>query len=331
MPPIPNDSLTALRNIVKTTGLSDADVTGLFARLSEDDAVIYGSSILYAYKKVSTLGTVGVGDIDIAFRNAGLLNIFANFLFNIFASDCVIVDYSSILTSPNDSIINDNLPIGLIYSDKASYKLNSTSAPGVNQMGSLDIEKHYPSPGYSYIHEALANIKGTNYSNTQTVSIYIPGKTPIQLVLCDNDLIGSRSLTQYIQQTTDFTVMAGTFDGSTLTESYSNYIDTGVAVYTDDIPQADGNGRYHLDWMLYRLQKLISRGFTVYFERQQQIDDWNNIPNNPPIWGATSGSSTICPFNKISQPLVLSPVSFTVPVISRMTIADFSGVQFDDL
>ena len=332
IPPIINDSFTALRNLIKTTGLFDSDITGLFSGLGEDTAVIYGSSILYAYKKVNSLGPddVAVGDIDIAFRSAAVLNVFAKFLYNIFGGDCVIVDFSSILTSPNDSIINDILPIGLIYSDKASYKLISTTAPGVNQMGSLDIEKHYPSQGYSYIHEALANIKGTNYTNMQTVSIYIPGKTPIQLVLCDNTLIGSRTLTQYIQQTTDFTVMAGTFDGTTLTESYSNYIDTGVAVYTDDIPQVDGS-RYHLDWMLYRLQKLISRGFTVYFERQQQIDDWNDIPNNPPIWGATSGSSTECPFNIISQPLVLSPVSFTVPVISRMTIADFSGVQFDDL
>ena len=334
MSAIPDDSITVLRNLIKTTGLSDDDITELFTGIGEDSGFIYGSSVLYAYKKAYTLGpgNVGVGDIDIAFRSSTFLNIFAKFLYTALGPDCMITDINDILSFTDingDSIktnanYSEGANFGYIEADRPSYKLISSSAPGVNEMGSLNVEKYYQQ-SYSYIHDAHGNIKGTVYLNTSVVSIYLPGRTHIQLVLCNNGLIGSRTLTQYIQQTMDFTIISGTFDGTTLAEPYSDDIKTNIAVYTQDIPQLDG---YRLDWMLYRLQKWISRGFTVYFERQGQIDDWNSIPINVPLWGATLQSSTVCPFNKISGSLALSLYSFTSP---RITIADFSGVQFDDL
>jgi hypothetical protein len=215
MAAIPEDSITVLRNLVKSTGLSDSDVTGLFTGLGENKAVIYGSSVLYAYKKAYTLGpgNEGLGDIDIAFRSTALLNIFAKFLYTALGPDCMITDINGILTFTDingDSIktnvnYSEGTNVGFIQPDRPSYKLISSSAPGVNQMGSLNIEKYYQSD-ISYIHDAHGNIKDTQYFNTSVVSIYLPGRTHIQLVLCDSTLIASRSLTEYLQQTMDFTI-----------------------------------------------------------------------------------------------------------------------------
>jgi len=318
-------SIIVLKNLLLSTGLPDAVATNLMSNLGPDLAVIYGSSVLYAYKNTYTMGpgNVPVGDIDIAFKDRSIANIFAKIIVDALGPTCIIKDQTGLLYPGFNSIQDGRF-------DTNNYKLNSSSAPVAGElMGSFNVNIVSPAnyqinEGPAYTHDAVGEIRDATYPNTTNASIRLPGKTAIQLVVCDTLLIGLRTLSEYIQQTMDFTAISGTFDGTTLIEPYSNLINTNIAVYTEDIPVNN------FDWMLYRLLKFISRGFTIYFQRQAQINAWNAITKRPPLWGADAGSSTVCPFRLYNTTLVTSFNSITVPTVPYQ-IADFSGVQLDDL
>ena len=70
-----------INTILPLTGLTSIQITQLISYLSPENAVIYGSSILYAYKNTQVLGNnSNIGDVDIAINSMTVLNNIKAFL-----------------------------------------------------------------------------------------------------------------------------------------------------------------------------------------------------------------------------------------------------------
>jgi hypothetical protein len=68
--------------ILPLTGLTTLEINQLISLLSPENAVIYGSSVLYAYRTTTLINSVPIGDIDIAINDLTLLNTIITFLTN---------------------------------------------------------------------------------------------------------------------------------------------------------------------------------------------------------------------------------------------------------
>lgn len=272
-----------LNTILPLTDLTSLQITQLVSYLSPENAVIYGSSILYAYKNTLVLGNnSNVGDVDIAINSMTVFNNIKNFLTSALPGATI---YSN---------TSDAYPyrLNVLYTtdNSVNYLLSQTSLPPNNtSIGTFILGNNGNGDGnWAKTYPGLNPLK---------ISFYQNNKLLIQLTYYDTT--PSITIKDYIQSTGDFSVGSGTYDGTNF--YISSDIDKNITVYRDPILVT------HADWMLYRLKKYIDRGFLIYFDNQTQIDTWTNTlwmtPTSTPFSGYYD-TYFVCPFN-------LKPVDYS--------------------
>jgi hypothetical protein len=131
---------------------------------------------------------------------------------------------------------------------------------------------------------------GVAHNNIQQVStFYFNENLMIQLVLYSTTNIMQNEIMQY----GDFTAASGVYNGTCL--FVSDDIDENKTIYRGDVDTRKQPLPSKLkDWLLYRLDKYIKRGFTIYFANQGLIDLWNNQD-----WFIAAGvtANFTCPFS----------------------------------
>jgi hypothetical protein len=297
-------------NILPSTGLTAGAISTLDSILGPN-AVIYGSSVLYSYLGTtglnsSTYGPIGSGlqdspsmanDIDIMVNDQTVFNNLVNFL--------------GVALEPT---IYD--PFNL-YTDTALSGILNTFVPdggfGFGARKQLVLQNSYPPGGTAAIGPLYIDRTGLTGSsmryfdqNYKVLTIYT-NYFPIQLHYVPPSLIPSNfTLAEYAQYTSDFTVNAGTYDGVNMIIPYYQDVLDRVAVYKENISV---KRRWR---MIERLDKYLQRGFTVFFQSQQQINDWNSLPSGSEIdpWWTDASSSNpkptnTCPFRVLNQMSVL--------------------------
>ena len=295
-----------LNTILPLTGLTSDGITALTGELNSSTAIIYGSSILYSAKKdtnrtidgkiVMGPGDVPINDVDILVSSVDVLNTLALIIYTNLKPDAIpdIYDANNYITSPDIRTnpnykhgSNDYVNINLISGSNIGCVLNHTIPPtGSSQMGTLVVD-----PYISTNQSPQKDISQTPLIGYKSVSFLSSNYISIQLVLIQISPIPP-SLVDYISAYGDFTVASGSYDGTNIVIPLD--IASNFTIYREII---DINN-IHKDWMLYRLDKYIKRGFTVFFDNQTQIDKWDGILYNSffPAWGATSESITLSPF-----------------------------------
>jgi hypothetical protein len=279
-------SIYLINNILPLTGLTSIQITELISYLSPENAVIYGSSILYAYKSTLVLGNnSNVGDVDIAINSMTVLNNIINFLTTALPDATI---YNNNPSSPN------NLNVLYTADYTVNYQLSETSLPPNNtSIGTFILGNDNGNAGNWMIN-------GVDYGGADgpplITTFYQNNTLLLQLTYYDTS---PSTIKDYIQLSGDFSVGSGTYDG---TDFYiSSDIDNNITVYRDSL-NISFNRMFRADWMLYRLNKYIDRGFLIYFDNQTQIDAWTNS-----LWMTPTNyysGSFVCPFN-------LKPVDYS--------------------
>jgi len=294
-------------NILPITGLSTSNINLLCDYYLSKNTIIYGSSILYAASNTTIMGpkSVPIGDIDILTNNQVVFNELIDFFFNSIPSvsimdrglpfpirknkkdiplykdssnylNCYInkQNFPEIISS--GKIINNAIPQNGedIINHDTKYFLDSSTVPTSKQlMGNLNLTLNDHIPAVPSIGNAVNTYMV--YYGTQ-IFFFSYNKPVIQLIY-KSDI--TTSLSDYIYNTSDFTVASGSFDGTNMrvhpdfTKKYT--------IYRDPIPINITSEKYSdiyrsTGWMLYRLQKYIDRGFTIFFNNQTQINTWND-------------------------------------------------------
>jgi len=293
-------------NILPITGLSTSNINLLCDYYLSKNTIIYGSSILYAASNTTIMGpkNVPIGDIDILTNNQVVFNELIDFFFNSIPSvsimdrglpfpkkenekdipigkdssnylNCYInkINFPEIIVS--GKIINNAIPQNGedIVNHDTKYFLDSSTIPTSKQlMGNLNLTLNDHIPAVPSLHNGVNTYMV--YYGTQ-IFFFSYNKPVIQLIY-KSDI--TTSLSDYIYNTSDFTVASGSFDGTNMlvhpdfTKKYTIYRDPiPVNIKTKlsiDIYRSTG-------WMLYRLKKYIDRGFTIFFNSKTQIDAWN--------------------------------------------------------
>ena len=286
-------SIYLINDILPLTGLTSIQITDLISYLSPENAVIYGSSILYAYKSTLVLGNnSNVGDVDIAINSMTVLNNIINFLTTALPGATI---YNNDPSSPNY--------LNVLYTTDytVNYQLSETSLPLNNTSIGTFILGNDNGEGGNWMRHG-GDYGGANGPPLIT-TFYQNNKLLLQLTYYDTS---PSTIKDYIQLSGDFSVGSGTYDG---TDFYiSSDIDVNRTVYRDPF-NVSFNRMFKADWMLYRLNKYIDRGFLIYFDNQTQIDDWTNSLWMTPTSGLPPdyiyySDSFVCPFN-------LKPVDYT--------------------
>jgi hypothetical protein len=265
-----------INTILPLTGLNSSQINQLISMLSSEKAVIYGSSILYAYKKTLVMGNnnSSVGDIDIAVKDLNQLNTIKNFL---------TLALSNATIYMNESNSQQRLNVLYTPDNTINYVLKQTSSPpNSGSMGEFILGNNNDIDGNWFFNSYLG------FPNI--TSFYQANKLLIQITYYDN-LNPTTNISDYIRNNGDFTVASGIYDGTIM--SGSTDIDKNITIYRENIMNFDPSF-FKKDWMLYRIQKYIQRGFIIYFDNQTQIDTWNNL-----LWltDDTTTQSFVCPFN----------------------------------
>ena len=306
--------------ILPGTGLNNTQVNTLCGMLDPNKAVIYGSSMLYAAKKVLTMGpaNVPIYDIDILTNDLTKCDEIIQFLFtalpntDLYDTNSYIKGRSSLVNIFSNSRYKSGVNLNTDFTlNPIEYILKSSSVPsGSNNMGNIDINLFSVPTTYG---DSINS--GINYIFGKNLVFYDQTKVKIQIIY-KPDISGN--LVNYMKTNGDFTIASGTYDGNLLT--ISNDINLGITVYRDTIGYykypGPPDGKFRPSWMLYRIKKYMDRGYTIYFNTQSQIDTWNTIPtdtlaadaNGLPTprtrwWTALDGSgisltrpAQICPF-----------------------------------
>lgn len=265
--------------ILPLTGLDAGQIETLTSMLGVD-AVIYGSSILYAYKNTLNLGGTPIGDIDIAITDTALFDNIVDFLTSALTG-------AERYDNPNDFPTDfSSLNIGFTKNLLLNYYLQDTTAPpDGNTMGTFNVQAVTDSNGstngeiYQLFNKVL-----------NVTTFYFDDNLKIQLVLYD---VGTTTAQDEIMQNGDFTAASGVYNGTSL------FISSDVAA-NKTFYRGDQDRRQYLilgkdDWLLYRLDKYIKRGFTIYFANQDLIDLWNSNEFYSSM-GYANKHNFICPF-----------------------------------
>jgi hypothetical protein len=268
--------------ILPLTGLDAGQIETLTSMLGVD-AVIYGSSILYAYKNTLNLGGTPIGDIDIAITDTALFDNILDFL-------------TSALTGA-ERYDNPNIPnypitdfaalnIGFTKNLLLNYYLqNTTAPPDGNTMGTFNVQAVTDGNGYTN-----GEIYPLFNKVLNVTTFYFNDNLRIQLVLYD---VGTTTAQDEIMQNGDFTAASGVYNGTSL--FISSDVAANKTFYRGDQDRRDTLILGKDDWLLYRLDKYIKRGFTIYFANQDLIDLWNS---NEFVTSIPDGIKVnfICPF-----------------------------------
>jgi hypothetical protein len=300
-------------SILPSTGLTAGAISTLNSILGPN-AVIYGSSVLYAYLGTedmsSTSYTAGqwqplnssrIHDIDIMVNDQTVFNNIVNFLgvalqptiydpFNLYTD--------TTLTGILNTFVPDPQNMNPMFARKQPVLSNSYPPGGTAAIGPLYIDRTGPTGSSMRYFD----------QNYKVLTIYTNAANfPIQLHYVPPSLIPSNfTLAEYAHYTSDFTVNAGTYDGVNMIIPYYQDVLDRVAVYKENISV---KRRWR---MIDRLDKYLQRGFTVFFQSQQQINDWNSLPSGSEIdpWWTDASSSNpkpanTCPFRVLNQMSVL--------------------------
>lgn len=277
-----------INTILPLTGLTSIQITQLISYLSSENAVIYGSSILYAYKNTLMIGNnSNLGDVDIAINSMIVLN-------NIKAFLTTALPYASIST--NDSH-EPPVYLNVLYTtdNTVNYVLSQTSLPlNTTSMGTFILGNNGSITG-NWVRNMESDY---GVSPPFITSFHQKNKLLLQLTYYDTSTL---TIKDYIQTEGDFSVGSGTYDGTNF--YISSDININRTVYRDIFNVKD-NRMSKADWMLYRLKKYIDRGFLIYFDNQTQIDAWTNSLWMTPTSAKYYTDSFVCPFN-------LKPVDYT--------------------
>jgi len=303
-----------LNTILPLTGLTSIQITELISYLSPENAVIYGSSILYAYKNTLVLGNnSNVGDIDIAINDMTVLNNIKNFL-------TTALPGATIYTNERNN--SDYLNILYTTDNTVNYLLSQTSEPTNNtSIGTFILGNNGSSGGNFVISGSASSYSSSNVPFITT--FYQNNKLLLQLTYYNTSTL---TIKDYIQSTGDFSVGSGTYDGTNF--YISSDIDKNITVYRDILNTISNDADIVMnksDWMLYRLKKYIDRGFLIYFDNQTQINTWTNS-----LWmTAASVNNSVfysnfdCPFNlklnNYSQTFILVPSTPPYPCFKSDT------------
>jgi len=290
-----------INTILPLKRLKSIQITDLISYLSPTNAVIYGSSILYAYKNTLVLGNnSNVGDVDIAINDTVLYSDIISFLTTALPDATVY---------RNDTNQQSNF-LNLLYTldNTVNYVLSQTSVPpNTSSMGTFILENN----------NAIHGTGVKNYGNNPPIisTFYQNNKLLIQVAYYDTN---PNSMKEYIQTIADFSVASGIYDGINI--YIPSDIDKNITVYRDPLNIKDIaelpppiNGINDPDWMLYRLKKYIDRGFIIYFDNQTQIDDWTNS-----LWPDYLNTDVyilnfVCPFNLKPNDYALTWIENPVP------------------
>lgn len=268
-PVVPLSTVERMRSFFASTGLSDSEITSLCSYLGPTNAVVFGSAPLYAYKGVTSMNGVPVGDIDILCASDGVshsaienLLVSAGFsVVNVITPNFGL-DSGSIMPGKDWSMVSSSTyvsgPTNPIVFDPASPAVGPPSHEALIY-GDSDLKRKYR---FDYL-----NTKQYQ-KNSGTIIQLLPGGT---------NLPALTNLSDVMAMDADFTVAAGTFDGTSVITPYPSDVDTMKTVYRDLSLE-----RFSTSWALYRLKKFIDRGFFIYFNNQIQIDRWNHLINYYP-------------------------------------------------
>jgi hypothetical protein len=326
-------AINFLKNtILPYTGLSVNDGISLCSFLGPN-AVIFGSSILYAClgeeaPSYFPEAEIEPRDIDIMVNNPTVLNNIVQFIINSASAQTgfTINDPYRLYTGATGGIAGYTLAFGSPNGNAISMLASSAvpAAGGADAMGPISIVSK-PSPSIQL--PAITNKYGID-ADTQILNITltrpnIPNIKSIQLVLVTN-LNRSFTLSEYAQYTSDFTVNAGTFDGTQLVMPYYRDFLNRITVYLDPITNATKSR------MIRRMQRMFDRGFTIFLKEQSQIDGWNSIPVSAdpvdPWWTDATPLVKQPQFKKPFKPLNSCPFR----VLNRLSIVapDSLSIRF---
>jgi len=359
---LPRQMIYLKSNILPLTGLSDTDIIGLCSLLGKN-AVIYGSSILYASRNTLTLGpsNVPINDIDILVNDVTTYdkiiillkkslpncnyelvkisgapmwyntnNLTATRILSTdleirsIASD-TIIGYVSLIDY-NKNLDQINVDLSISKNQFLSYGVSSSSGPNANEsMGMLTIST------ISNSNNIKANIINNYTGDVQPIkNIFIKkGCLPIQIQLKTQI---SGYVSSYILNEADFICASGTFNGSALI--VPSEISSNITILREGFPNTK------FDWLIYRIDKYIKRGFTIFLDNQTQVEQWNtNILNNYNKnfnTGSPLTKAMTCPFRLKTDPLYNTlkdnppspPIfvnNFIIPIVQNPTNMQISA------
>ena len=267
-PPPPPTPLERMRTIFASTGLSDSEITTMYSYLGPTNAVVFGSAPLYAFKGVDTLNGVPVGDIDIFCDSNGIA--YDQITQILIGSGFSLVNINHCIESggPQPSTIPGkdwNIVSMSTYTTGDTNPIVFEPSIYDNSERCTDIYSHATNFGANTRFDYLSALQ--YQKNGGTIVQILKGRS-------FHDLPSGTDLVSLMAEDGDFTVAAGTFDGSAIHMPYPDDVLTMKTTYREVIYVNPGTS-----WALYRLQKFIARGFFIYFANQTQIDNWNSLIN----------------------------------------------------
>ena len=277
----PQTPLETMRSIFASTNLSDSQITTMYNYLGPNSAVVFGSAPLYAYKRVTILNGVSVGDIDILCESDGVAH----------------EQIRNFLLSSGFSLVNEFVETYTIsaFSGK-DWKMVSSSKyrgelknPVVFDAASPDNTNTKPFSRTTFGQSQL------DYGNTKQYRKN--GGTIIQLLLKYSP--SESNLVNFLSADADMTVTAGTFDGKVINTPYPKDLDTMKTTYRDAFL-----GDRVRSWSVYRLKKFIDRGFFIYFANQAQVNAWNNTITN--LYGSAAYWYTSVQNDEVREALAIA-------------------------
>lgn len=315
--------------ILPYTGLTVNDGVSLCGFLGPN-AVMFGSSILYAYlgSETSTFPEVErqPRDVDIMVNDQTVLNSMVEFIINSGSaqSGVSINDPYRLYTGATGGVAGYTLAFGSPNGNAISMLASSAVPTGASMMGPLTIVTK-PSPSIP----AITNKYGID-ADIQILNITLTSTSPsisfksIQFIFVRNQIPPSFTLAEYAQYNSDFTVNAGTFDGTQMVMPYYQDVAQRIAVYLDPILPSTRSR------MIRRMQKMIDRGFTIFLQSQSQINGWNTIPvSSDPVDPWWTDATTLVKFPTFKKPF--KPInSCPFRVLNRLSVVapDSLSVRF---
>ena len=309
--------------VTQYTGITLGGFAGLTAMLGPN-AVMYGSSVLYAYMGVTGIlsgstyanyfsdrsagntadsSTSYANDIDIMVKDQTVLNNIVRYIYSL-GENPTIYDKYNLYSGPTLGVGITNA--ALYNSFRGVIALRSSSTPtGSVPMGNIDLTRLM-----DYGDENADRYFGDSY---KAVTVQLsPGTIPFQVVYVPPANIPINfTLAEYAQYNSDFTVNAGTYDGSNIVMPFYQNVQQKVAIYREVI---EPKRRWRL---ISRIAKYLERGFTIFFQSQSQIDSWNNLQSGiteyDPWWINASSSNpkplNNCPFRVLNTLALLPTVT----------------------
>jgi len=316
-----------MRALLKRTGLTDSQVSRVFAVLNAQDAVIFGSAVTYAYLGVDLMnGANPVNDIDVLVKSESIRSALT-------AIFCEVPGVRGCAPEPDydDSWYNN---VQDFDNGHYVYLKNAKAPTGAQQIGNITWGYYTDEYQFTLPRVCLNNV--CEYTGRAVfpdsfspgyvgAGLTMPGDGSafairrVQFPLASEFGSPRGSLVDFVAQQADFTVAAGSFDGTTLHMPFADDLCRGITTYREVIDASGGKTNKHVDWVLYRLAKWASRGFVVYFKEQSQINAWNTA-----FWAYSSGYTRSDRGSDASKDFWYSEATFSRPPASAVNVCPYT-------